>query len=412
MAFYPFREGDTSATFRNILEKTVQEIMALENDYVLKASQTELEDHYIAKCTIEPLVFYSDEVYIEDHQGTKVDVSHDFRRAVFRGQRAEVRGTKVDIAIPFEGNPILWKLQASSFSMSPYPEITVRKGTILFSMVFPDDSADSQRLRQEIDRHVQSLKEAADYLSNDVRSHNAAVSQRIRSAIAAKRKQAMGATGTVTALGLPIKRRDQPPTFTIPAARRPSPVSPPRVATEKYEPEPVLAESEYQHILNVMRSMATVIERSPAAFSSLDEEAIRTHFLLQLNGHYEGGATGETFNASGKTDILIRGGGRNVFIAECKFWRGQKAFGEAVDQLLGYLSWRDIKSAVLVFNKNKKSSDVRLKMHEVMSLRQEHKRTVMHDVTGDSRYIFVKESDPGKDIVLTTQLYDIPTNGA
>lgn len=298
--------------FRNLLEKTVQEIMSLENEYVLKASQTELEDHYIAKCTVEPLVFHADEVYIEDHQGTKVDVSHDFRRAVFPGQRAEVRGTKIEIAIPFEGDPILWKLRPSTFSVSPYPEITLRRGTIVFSMVFPDDSADSQRLRQEIDRHVQSLREAADYLSNDVRNHNAAVPQRIRSAIAVKCKQAMGATGAVAALGLPIKRRDQPPTFTIPAKRRPSPVSRPKVATEAYEPEPVLAEAEYQHILNVMRSMAAVIERSPAAFSSLDEEAIRTHFLLQLNGHYEGGATGETFNASGKTDILIRVGGRNV----------------------------------------------------------------------------------------------------
>lgn len=26
----------------------------------------------------------------------------------------------------------------------------------------------------------------------------------------------------------------------------------------------------------------------------------------------------------------------NVFIAECKFWKGHKAFREAIDQLLGY----------------------------------------------------------------------------
>ena len=95
--------------------------------------------------------------------------------------------------------------------------------------------------------------------------------------------------------------------------------------------------------------MALVIERSPASFASLDEEAIRTHFLLQLNGHYEGSATGETFNSSGKTDILIRVDNRNVFIAECKFWRGPKSFSEAIDQLLGYLSWRDSKGAFARF---------------------------------------------------------------
>ena len=151
-----------------------------------------------------------------------------------------------------------------------------------------------------------------------------------------------------------------------------------------------------------------VIERNPSSFASLDEEAIRDHFLLQLNGHYEGGATGETFNASGKTDILIREGNKNVFIAECKFWHGQKVFGEAVNQLLSYLTWRDSKCAVLVFNKTSDSSAVRQKMHEVMEALPEHRKTDLHQPEGDSRYILVKSSEPGKDIIVTTQLYDIP----
>lgn len=153
--------------------------------------------------------------------------------------------------------------------------------------------------------------------------------------------------------------------------------------------------------------MSLVIERSPAAFTFLDEEAIRTHFLLQLNGHYEGSATGETFNASGKTDILIRVDNRNIFIAECKFWRGPKLFNEAVDQLLSYLSWRDTKCALLIFNKNKDSTAVRQKMHEVMEKRSEHIKTVFPDSHGDARYVFIKESDPGREIIITTQLYDI-----
>lgn len=154
--------------------------------------------------------------------------------------------------------------------------------------------------------------------------------------------------------------------------------------------------------------MSLVIERNPVAFITLDEEAIRTHFLLQLNGHYEGSATGETFNATGKTDIIIRVDNRNIFIAECKFWRGPKTFNDAIDQLLGYLAWRDSKCALLIFNKSKDSSSVRQKMHEVIKTRQEHRRTVIHDPEGDSRYIFVKEADASREIIITTQLYDIP----
>ena len=134
----------------------------------------------------------------------------------------------------------------------------------------------------------------------------------------------------------------------------------------------------------------------------------RTHFLIQLNGHYEGSATGETFNVSGKTDILIRVENKNVFIAECKFWKGRKAFDSAVTQLLGYLSWRDTKTALLVFNKTKNSTDVRNKMHEVMEERVEHRRTVSHEQDGDSRYVFTMPGDEGGELTITTQVYDMP----
>jgi len=75
---------------------------------------------------------------------------------------------------------------------------------------------------------------------------------------------------------------------------------------------------------------------------------------------------------------------------------------------LSYLSWRDSKCALLIFNKNKDSSAVRDKMHEIMESRAEHLRTQFHQKDGDSRYIFVKQDDPGKEITITTQLFDIP----
>ena len=133
------------------------------------------------------------------------------------------------------------------------------------------------------------------------------------------------------------------------------------------------------------------------------------HYLMQLNGHYEGSATGETFNASGKTDILVRVENRNVFIAECKIWDGPKSFSDAIDQLLGYLSWRDSKCALLIFNKRKGSSAVREKMHNSMVARAEHRRTLAHDHNGDCRYVFVKTSDPGREIQITTMLFDVPS---
>lgn len=405
----PFREGETFATLRRLLEKVMAEINSLDNEYVLKASPTELERHFIEKVLVSPLILHAGDLYIRSQTGTQIDVSHDFDRAAFRGERIVVAGTRVEIGIPFEGDPMLWRVRASTSSMGGYPDIDIRGNEVVFSVSFPDDSADPDRLLASIKRQAKSLIDAVGYLKRDVENHNNSAPNVIRQALEQKITLAKSATGAVAALGIPMKRRDTEPTFTIPAKRRESPAKRPTVATGKYEPEPILDEKEYQHILEVLKGMSLVIERNASSFASLDEEAIRDHFLLQLNGHYEGSATGETFNASGKTDILIRVDNRNVFIAECKFWRGPKGFDEAIDQLLGYLSWRDSKCAILVFNKTKDSSAVRQKMHEIMESRSQHRKTVFHQPEGDSRYVLVKESDPGREISITIQLYDMPS---
>jgi len=404
----PFHDGDTSTTFRAHTAKVLDEIKSLENEYVLKASVSELEQHFVDKLLINPLVLHVDQKYIIGQSGVRVDVSHDFRRAVFPGERAFVPGTRLDLAIPFEGDPILWKLQASTFTMSGYPDIDVRNGMIVISFQFPDDSASLERLRSDIDRAVACLEDAVRNLRRDVDGHNAGVAAKIRGAIQTKRALAQSVTGALSALGIPFKRASEAPTFTIPAVRRPNPSCLPPVSAGPYQPEPALAPEEFEYILHILYSMAVVIERSPSSFASIQEEAIRDHFLIQLNGHYEGGATGETFNAAGKTDILIRAGNRNVFIAECKFWRGPKAFTEAIDQLMSYLTWRDSKCALLIFNRNKDSSAVRDKMHEVMQARIEHRKTLLHTEAGDSRYVMIKGDDPGREIIIATQVYDTP----
>jgi hypothetical protein len=155
--------------------------------------------------------------------------------------------------------------------------------------------------------------------------------------------------------------------------------------------------------------MALVIERSPHVFSEINEETIRTHFLISLNSHYEGGASGETFNGEGKTDILIRIENRNVFVAECKFWKGEKSFDDAISQLLGYLTWRDSKCALLIFNRNRGSSSVQQKMGEVMRARSECKKANTSTIESIPKYVFVKDSDPGREIIISTLLFDIPS---
>lgn len=409
MQIHPFRDSDVHATFENVVQHVLTAIDALESEYVLKASPTELKTYFTAEAQFEPIVLHIDQRYIESQRTIQIDVSRDFQRFIRPGVRTTVAGTQLQIANPFEGTPELWKVRPSTYSLGGYPEIEIHRDRVVITVKFPDDAANQENLTSEVERHVKSLEEATKNQLRDVERHNQSVIEKIESRLTAKREKSKAAVGVVAGLGIPMKRRQEPAFYGAPVMRRPGVSRPkPVVTTEKSKPEPVLDEEEYDYILNVLRSMSLVIERNSKSFSGLDEESIRDHFLLQLNGHYEGAATGETFNAVGKTDILIRVEDRNVFIAECKFWRGPKAFDEAVDQLLSYLSWRDCKCAVMVFNRNQGTTAVLEKMHEVMKGRKECKKTIIHDVQGECRYVFVKDSDPGREIVITTNVFDIP----
>ena len=66
---------------------------------------------------------------------------------------------------------------------------------------------------------------------------------------------------------------------------------------------------------------------------------MRDFILMFLESHYEsiGSATGETFNAEGKVDILVRRDNGNLFVGECKYWSGSAGLHATLDQLLRYL---------------------------------------------------------------------------
>jgi hypothetical protein len=406
MSFVAFGGGDLSATLRALVDRTIREIRELDNDYVCKSSPAELEEHFVSKTVVgEPRLDAAD-VAIVGQEGTKVDVSNDILRGgSLDGSPVYTKGTRLRLAIPYEGDAELLQLRPSTFSLH-HPEIEFSGGQVILECHFLDDDPQPERVKAEIQSEVRSLDQNISNIRSQVAIHNASVRQRIQDALYHKRIDAEKAIGAIVALGIPIKLKDQPATYVIPARRRPAPVRLPPVAAGAYEPEPVLAEAEYQHILQIIKSMSLSMERTSRTFSSLDEEGIRDLFLVNLNGHYEGSASGETFNSAGKTDILIREGNRNVFIAECKFWHGREKFDEAVDQLLSYLSWRDSKAALLVFNRNKDSTAVVAKMHQAMTARPEHKKTVR--MGDDPRYVFVKAADPGREILVTTMVFDIP----
>lgn len=116
-----------------------------------------------------------------------------------------------------------------------------------------------------------------------------------------------------------------------------------------------LSENAFGNIVKQIYNYGRNLEKYRNLYSKFDEEGFREFFLPHLNTISENHtATGETFNKIGRTDILIQNKeGLNVFIAECKLWKGANEIHNAIDQLLDrYVTWRDEKVALIVFNKD------------------------------------------------------------
>lgn len=146
--------------------------------------------------------------------------------------------------------------------------------------------------------------------------------------------------------------------------------------------------------------------------AQLGEEDLRNVLLCVLNSHFEGTAGGEVFNGEGKTDILIRERDDNVFIAELKIWPGPKKFGNALDQLLGYLTWRDQRAALIPLVRERDVSGIVTKVAAVM---QEHPRFVRalarNDPSLRQDFVFHAQDDKTQHITVAVLPVALPPPG-
>lgn len=404
---YLFHDVDWFSVNQHQRGKLALEIDGINGDRLLNSSVEDLCDYFDKKYKIEVPVLIPGDI-VADQRETKIDVSRDPRRYFSDpGQPFYVNGTTVEISVPFEGDFVeAFKIRPTNYTLNP-PRAEIKNNHLVINIEGVDLSAD--QVRNEINRTISEIEGYLETLRLNVQELNNQIRSLAHAAIEQRRSKLLKDRNLLGNLGFKIKVREgESCTYTTTEVRRKITLTLPVASSAPYKQEPVLADEEYEHILNVIQRMALVIERSPSAFTLLDEEAIRTHFLVQLNGHYEGQATGETFNYTGKTDILIRSEGKNIFIAECKFWSGPKKLTETIDQLLGYSSWRDTKVAVIVFNRNKDFSKVLESIQKETKAHSNFKRQRLNKSETIFRYVFAHREDLNRELELTVMAFDLP----
>lgn len=336
-----------------------------EREYLLNVNETEYVQHLRAKYEVEPLSLDFENLRISDRE-VYIPAERFPRHGFTDVQGQSYPRQVVTFHLPFSGDrqQLLYK---PSRYITRSEEVWIEDNFVCFEVV--DFYEEPERLKHEADSALEAIRRLWEFSNEDVAEYNKGLEARTLRAVQERKTELLRQLNLLAALNVPVRKRsDVPSTFAVPVQRKRIVVQKPTASAEPFAPEPSLDRSAYSSILQMLHDVGVEMEIHPAIYTNKTEEALRDYFLMVLAPNFQS-TTGETFNRTGKTDILIKHEGKNLFIAECKFWSGVGGFYRTVDQLLGYLTWRDSKAAVLLFVKNKELQPV---LDQIAAKTKEH----------------------------------------
>jgi hypothetical protein len=388
---------------RSLLE---QEIGIMNEEMLLNTSIHDLCNYFAEKYKIRVPTLLKDKIVV-DQREAQIDISYDRTRYVKdRNRPLMVPGTLVEVSVPFEGDPQCFSVQPTTHTFYR-PHGGVQDNILLLYIKGLDLNADM--VRAQIQQSITEISQNLNYLQIDANRFNGNLYSYAHTLLGQRRKKLLTDRNLVSALGYKLKgRSSDSSTDEAPEARRKLAPLLPTVSTIPFKPEPTLTLKDYERILKVLMNTVGLLEHSPSLFVSLDEETLRSHFLVQLNRHFEGKVQGETFTFEGKTDIFIRTQGKNIFIVECKRWSGSMILVETLNQLLGYASWRDTKAVLIVFNRNNEFAQMIISIRETLKSHSNFKRELPQLSETTFPYLFAHRDDRNREMLLTILAVDVP----
>lgn len=406
-SFQIFHQESLSRFLGDRLKKIESQVLAQAEDYILNVNETEYVKHLVNQGLIENLELDFEAVFASP-DSRKVPAEH-FPSGLWNVTRGKSYERNVyRYHIPFTGEAELLRYSPSTGILWT-TEVSVQGRELCFDLV--DFHGSAEGIRNRASETQESIRKQWDYVRREVAVFNAALESKIRSIFLNRKEHFLKRNDLMASLGVPIKKRENlPQTFAVPtpATRKKLSVAKPVVTEKGYRPEPTLEDSTYREILRYLHDWGKQLERMPSTYSGKSEEDLRDMFLVFIEPHFQGTATGETFNKSGKTDILLRFEGKNVFVAECKRWKGQQSYLDAISQLLGYLTWRDSKAAVMMFVSNKEISSV-LGTVERATLEHPNCLGFVSKQEGSwLNYRFHLDGDPNREVKLAVLLFHYP----
>lgn len=363
-------------------DEIYNEIRSKTDNYILQVDEKDFIDYLVDKYSFNLLTFHFDKESIEEKNNT------------------------ITYYLPFEGDEELLKYRPNRHLLW-IKQTFIQEGCVCFNIDYINDS---ERIIHEIDTIKNNIKEQYINLEKEVKGYNSSLPERITSYFKSYKNEIIQKNNNIASIGIPLRRKNNAQTYAVSTPKKKKIIHIEPKITENNMLEPTVSQEDYNYILKLINDGGKVFERHPAIYENKDEESLRDHLIFILTPHFEGSVTGETFNKGGKTDILLRYKNTNVFVAECKFWKGIKSYFDAINQLLSYLTWRDSKTALILFVKNKKITPI---IEKIENGTENHGNFVKkEEPTSESwlNYTFHLNGDKSRELKLAVLIFHIPSD--
>ncbi|MEJ8820266.1 hypothetical protein [Lacibacter sp. H407] len=388
-----FNQQSAASTFDLYLREMVTEINSKGNDYILNVDVEQWRQYFIDKYDFIPLTVYPE-------KATFRFIGKGKARIEKYGREYETETYRFEVIVPFTGWSFLFLLSPSTRTIN-HPRVNTPSGnngdiTASFTLYEQND----RQFEHEKQRLINAISVNVPNINKDLAAFKANVINTFNSTYAEKKEKVLAENSFFEKLNLKVETSTDR-IFKVSVVEKkkvPEPIVD-KKTERKYTDSPTLPDEFYNDVLDVINTFFKSVEKKPSTYEIKDEEGLRDYVLPTLETRYNNlTVTGETFNKGGKTDILLKyKDGTNLFVAECKYWKGEAVFHETINQLFDrYLTWRDSKVAIIFFVTNKEFSKVLSTIQESVKKHPYFFRE--NEVRGESSfsYLFHFPTDKGK----------------
>lgn len=354
-AWAPFHNTDLRGEFARRQKAIDEKISKLSNEEVMANDESLLVSNLYEEYCFFPVVIHEEDPARRCLVQNKLIV-HDSSNYMTSGRRdgIEVDGIQISCYYPFEGDDILFDCQASTFSVAGYPSIELIDNCVALRASYRLSQmcgeADTVSALSQMSRDIGSIRSGIDYVNRDVVAFNQSLRPYIQQVLKKRKESVQRFFNLANLLNVPVSQNEFASNH-IPIRRKRA--IQPIAHQYQRKNEYCISDKDYSDILSAIRHFCSTFEKTPSVYSGMNEEALRSVLMAHLNSSYNPLVTGETFRVGGKTDIQISIEEQAAFIAECKMWSGPSAVQKAIEQIDNYLTWRDVKTALIYFVRQK-----------------------------------------------------------